>query len=162
MAENYHLAQINIAKMLAPIDHPKMADFVANLDKINNIAETSPGFVWRLKGEDDNATAIRIFEDDFLIINMSVWETQKALFDFTYRSDHVGIFKRKKEWFGPMGEMHMAFWYVRSGNKPSPEEARKRLNYLNKYGETPYAFTFKGKFDLKEAILYNPKTEGTV
>jgi hypothetical protein len=162
MAQLYHLAQINIAKMLAPIDHPLMADFVANLDAINSIAEKSAGFVWRLKGNDNNATAIRIFEDDFLIINMSVWETREALFDFTYRSDHSGILKRKKQWFSPMGEGHMAFWYLKAGREPAPEEAKKRLAYLNRHGETPYAFTFKSNFGPQDAISYDIKTEGKV
>jgi hypothetical protein len=162
MTQQYHLAQINIAKMLAPIDHPLMADFVANLDAINSMAERSPGFVWRLKGVDNNATAIKIFDDDFLIINMSVWETKEALFDFTYRSDHSGILKRKKQWFSPMGESHMAFWYMISGREPSPEEAKKRLAYLNQYGQTPYAFTFKSNFGPLDAIKYDMKTDGKV
>jgi len=108
----FYLAQINIAKMVAPIDSPVMADFVANLDSINALAETSEGFVWRLKDESNNATAIKIFDDDFLIVNMSVWKNTEALFQFVYKSNHIEIFKRRKEWFEKMDEMHMAQWYV--------------------------------------------------
>jgi hypothetical protein len=144
--------------MLAPIYHPVMADFVANLDAINNMAEKSPGFVWRLKGNDNNATAIKIFDDEFLIINMSVWETKEALFDFTYTSEHVGILRRKKQWFSPMGESHMAFWYVLSGQEPTPQEAEKRLTYFNEHGQTPYSFTLNSNFCPQEAIELDTKT----
>ena len=144
--------------MLAPLDDPIMADFVNNLDRINTLAEQSDGFVWRFKGDEDNATAIRVFEDDFLIINMSVWESKEALFNFTYKSDHVGIFTRRKEWFAAMRDMHMAFWYINKGHVPSPEEAKSRLAYLNQHGETPYAFTFKGKFTAEDAMKYELKT----
>ncbi|MBT8185781.1 MAG: DUF3291 domain-containing protein [Eudoraea sp.] len=152
----YHLAQVNIAKMLAPLESPVMADFVNNLDRINALAEVSPGFVWRLKGEEDNATALKIFEDNFLIVNMSVWISMEALFAFTYQTAHVEIFKRKKEWFSKMSEMHMACWYVPAGEIPDTEDAKKRLAYLNKNGETPYAFTFKSKVTAAEAVNFTP------
>ncbi len=144
-----HLAQVNIAEMIAPIDSPVMADFVNNLDRINAMAEQSNGFVWRLKGDEGNATAIRVFDYDFLIINMSVWEDIDTLFDFTYKTAHVEILKRKKEWFQRMPKMHMAFWYVEKGHTPTPDEAKERLNYIREHGETPYAFTFKGGFTIE-------------
>ncbi|MFD0861247.1 DUF3291 domain-containing protein [Sungkyunkwania multivorans] len=150
-----NLAQLNIARMLAPIDSLVMKDFVDNLDRINALADKSDGFVWRLKGESENATAIRVFEDDFLIINMSVWKDRNALFEYVYASDHVEVFRRKKEWFSNMKEMHMALWFVEEGHVPSPEEAKKRLKYLRQHGETPYAFSFKSKFtpeDLKNYL----------
>ncbi len=154
---NYHLAQVNIAKMLAPIDSPVMADFVNDLDRINAIADKSTGFVWRLKGDEDNATALRVFEDDFLIINMSVWESKEALFNFTYASQHAGVMKRKKEWFHNMSDMHMCLWYTKVGHLPDPEEAKERLKYLNEHGESPYAFSFKGQFTAEDALTYSPK-----
>ncbi|MCK8522928.1 DUF3291 domain-containing protein [Aquimarina sp. D1M17] len=149
-----NLAQVNIAEMIAPVNDPVMADFVNNLDRINALAESSKGFVWRLKGEEGNATAIRVFEYDFLIINMSVWENMDTLFDFTYNTSHVEILKRKKEWFHNMKQMHMAFWYVEKGHIPSPKEAKMRLEYIRKHGETPYAFTFKSKFTLDDLKAY--------
>ncbi|WP_109300271.1 DUF3291 domain-containing protein [Aquimarina sp. AU474] len=148
-----HLAQVNIAEMKAPINDPIMIDFVNNLDRINALAEGSKGFVWRLKGDEGNATAIRVFEYDFLIINMSVWKDVETLFDFTYKTAHVEILKRKKEWFQNMKNMHMAFWYVNEGHHPTPQEAKSRLEYIREHGETPYAFTFKSNYtekDLKE------------
>ena len=140
--------------MLAPIDDPIMADFVNNLDRINAIADDSEGFVWRLQGDDNNATAIKAFEDDTLIINMSVWTHMEALFDFTYKSDHVEIFARRKEWFTRITDMHMVFWYVPEGHIPTPKEARERLEYANKYSTTPYAFSFKDKFTVDDFINY--------
>jgi hypothetical protein len=146
----FYLAQVNIARMLAPIDSPVMQDFVANLDRINALAENSKGFVWRLKDDTNNATSIKIFDDDFLIVNMSVWENTDALFQFVYQSGHVEIFKRRKEWFEKMPEMHMVLWYVPATHLPTVEEATERLVHLRKNGETPYAFSFKKRFTIQE------------
>ncbi|QCW99386.1 DUF3291 domain-containing protein [Aggregatimonas sangjinii] len=157
MEQPHYLSQVNIARMIAPIDSPMMADFVDNLDRINEIAEKHQGFVWRLKGEQNDATAMRVFEDDFLIINMSVWKSMDALFKFTYSSEHVAILKRKKEWFSAMKDMHMAFWYLPLGHLPTPDEAKARLQYLNQNGETPYAFTFKSKYTSEDALHFNPE-----
>ena len=150
----YNLAQVNIAQMLAPIDDPVMSDFVNNLERINAIADDAEGFVWRLQGEADNALAIRAFEDNMLIINLSVWKDIDSLFNFTYNSDHISVLKRKKEWFDKMETMHMAFWYVPENHIPSPEEAKERLDYINKHGDTPYAFTFRAKFTPNDLINY--------
>lgn len=142
-----HLAQINIAKMKGLMDSPIMASFVAELDRINAIAESSPGFIWRLKDEEsNNATSFNVFDDDYMLINMSVWENKKTLFDFVYKSAHLEIFKRKNEWFDKMPEMHMALWYVEPGHNPTPEEAKQRLEYLQKNGESEYAFTFRSQY----------------
>lgn len=154
MRNKYHLAQLNIAKMIAPISSPIMADFVANLDRINHIAEKHEGFIWRLTGDSNNAVAIRVFEDDSMIVNMSVWTSLDSLFKFTYASEHVEIFKRKKEWFSKMTEMHMVFWYVPDGHMPTANEAKERLKFLKTNGETPYAFTFKSKYTVEEALNY--------
>jgi Domain of unknown function (DUF3291) len=147
----FHLAQINIARMLAPMDNRVMAGFVSNLDKINALAEKSDGFVWRLKDDNNNATSIKIFEDDFLIVNMSVWENIETLFQFVYKSGHVEIFKRRKEWFEKMPEMYMALWYIKPGNLPTVAEATERLIYLRNNGETPFSFSFKKRFTMEEA-----------
>ncbi len=153
-----HLAQVNIAEMIAPINDPVMADFVNNLDRINMLAEQSPGFVWRLKGDEGNATAITVFDNLFLIINMSVWENLDTLFDFTYKTAHVEILKRKKEWFKNMPRMHMAFWYIDKGHQPTPEEAKERLYYLQEYGQSPYAFSFKSRFSIEDLKDYKIKS----
>jgi Domain of unknown function (DUF3291) len=149
-----YLSQINIAKMQAPIDSPLLADFVANLDRINALAENSEGFVWRLKDDNNNATSIKIFNDDFLIVNMSVWENADTLFQFVYHSNHVDIFKRRKEWFEKMQEMHMALWYIPEGHLPTVAEATERLSFLRNNGETPFSFSFKKRFTIEEAAKF--------
>ena len=148
-----HLAQVNIAKILASMDDPVMADFVNNLDKINAIADDADGFVWRLKDEDKDLAA-SIFQDDTLIINMSVWINLESLFNYTYNSGHIEVFKRKKEWFSKMKMLHMAFWYIPEGYEPTFQDAKTRLDYINKYGDTPFAFSFKNKFSVTEALNY--------
>jgi hypothetical protein len=152
---DFNLAQINIAKMLAPIDSPVMAEFVANLATINSLAEGSPGFVWRLKDDENNATSIRPYDDDFIIINMSVWKNVEVLHNFAYGSMHAEIFKQRKKWFEKMSDMHMALWYVPEGYAPTAQDGVDRLNYLRDNGETPFAFTFRSKFSAADAVNYN-------
>jgi len=137
------LAQINIARMLAPLDSPIMADFVANLDRINSLADQSEGFVWRYDDMGDENATLNVFQDDFLIINMSVWKSIDNLFAFVYRSKHLEIFKRKREWFENMTDQHLAFWHIDDGHQPTLQEAKERLEYLRKHGESDFAFTFK-------------------
>jgi len=150
----YNLAQINIAKMLAPIDSPVMAEFVANLDSINALAESSPGFIWRLKDEGNNATSIKVYDDDFIIVNMSVWKNADALHQFVYQSRHVEIFKQRRQWFEKMSNMHMALWYVPNDYTPTALDGVERLNYLRNNGDTPFAFSFKKQFTFDELNTY--------
>ena len=149
----FNIAQVNIAKRLAAMDDPIMQDFINNLDRINTIADGSEGFIWRLQDEDKDE-AVTVFQDDSLIINMSVWKSLESLFNYTYNSGHIEVFKRKKEWFSKMKMMHMAFWYVPQGYEPTFEDAKDRLDYLNTHGDTPYAFSFKSKFTPEDAINY--------
>lgn len=152
----FYLAQVNIAKMLASIDSPVMAAFVDNLDRINATAENSKGFIWRLKDDSNNATSIKIFDDDFLIVNMSVWDTAESLFQFVYQSNHMEVFKRRREWFEKMPEMHMAQWYIPEQHLPSVNEAVDRLLYLRAHGETPFSFSFRKRFTVEEAEKFKP------
>ena len=140
-----------MAKMLAPLDSPVMADFVNILDYINGLAENAEGFVWRLKDESNNATSMKIFDSDSFIVNMSVWQSSEALFQFVYQSNHIDVFKGRKEWFEKMPEMHMALWYIPVGHLPTVEEATERLIYLRKNGETPFAYGFRKRFTVEEA-----------
>lgn len=140
------LAQINIARMLAPMDSPTMRDFINNLERINHLADRHPGFIWRLQGEEENATAIRVFEDEFLVINMSVWARMEDLHSYAYKTVHLEMMRRKKEWFSNMDELHMALWWINDGHLPSPAEAKERLEYLRAHGPTAFAFTFAKPF----------------
>jgi hypothetical protein len=141
----YELAQLNIAHMKTPLDAPEMADFVANLDRINALAEAAPGFVWRLKSEEGNATAIRPFGENTLV-NMSVWTSVSALSDYVYKSMHVEIMKRRKEWFERMPEAYNVLWWVPPGHRPDAYEAMQRLQTLRAMGPSDKAFHFKQPF----------------
>jgi hypothetical protein len=145
MTINYHLAQINVARMLALLDDPLMADFVAQLDRVNAIAEQSPGFVWRLQGETGNATDIRAFEDERILVNMSVWESIEALHQFVYRSEHIEVYRPRKKWFEPITPPYV-LWWIPAGHLPTVEEGKARLELLARGGSSSTAFSFKQRF----------------
>lgn len=147
----YHLAQFNIARLRAPLDSPVLAGFVDQLDAVNAIGDASPGFVWRLQTDDGDATGVRAFDDDSLIVNLTVWESIEALADFAYRSDHKEVLRRRREWFVPMEEAYLALWWVPAGHHPGVEEAENRLRYLREHGPTPEAFTFRDRFPPRDA-----------
>ncbi len=143
----YQIAQINIAKMIGVnIDDPIMKEFVDNLDNVNQLAENSEGFIWRLKDENNNATDFNPYKDEQIIINISVWENIEALENFTYKTFHTEFLKRRKEWFSKYGEAHYALWWIKNNEFPTIEEAVKRLDYLQKNKETNYAFSFRKRF----------------
>ena len=148
----YQLAQLNIAALKAPLDSPELKDFVDNLDRINALAEASPGFVWRLKGDGNDATSLRPLGEN-VIVNMSTWRDVDALRQYVYKSAHVEILKRKREWFTRMGEAHMALWWVPEGHEPNLAEAAGRLEHLRKYGATAEAFTFGEAFSAPDAAV---------
>jgi GNAT superfamily N-acetyltransferase len=135
------VAQINIGTMVAATDDPAVAEFMDNLERINAIADTAPGFVWRLQTEAGNATEIQIFPDPLTLVNMSVWETVDALKEYVYRSDHVEFFRRRAEWFEPDAK-RVALWHVAAGAIPQLDEAVRRVAFLERNGATPYAFGF--------------------
>jgi len=141
----YHLAQVNIGRILAPLDSPIMAGFVNNLDRINALAEESPGFVWRLVGEGNNATDLRPYDDDMLLVNMSVWESVKQLQAYVYRSAHTDFLRQRKQWFSQM-DVYMCLWWIRAGHIPTVLEAKERLEHLEQHGDSAYAFTFRKPF----------------
>jgi Domain of unknown function (DUF3291) len=139
----YHIAQINLARMLAPIDDPLMADFVAQLSPINALAEENPGFVWRLQSESGDATSIRVYDDKRIIVNLTVWESPDALREYVYKSAHQGVLRDCKRWFENFDGPHYALWWIPAGHIPTTEEGRERLAYLREHGDTEYAFSFK-------------------
>ena len=142
----FHLAQLNIGRLLAPLDTPQLEGFVAALEPVNALADAAPGFVWRLQTEDGDATAIRAFDDDLLIVNMSVWESLDALADFAYRSPHRDVMVRRREWFERMSEAYVVLWWVPAGTVPTVADAVARLGLLREHGPSPDAFTFRVPF----------------
>jgi Domain of unknown function (DUF3291) len=141
----YVLAQLNVAQMKAPLDSPVMAEFVANLDRINTLAEQSPGFIWRLKDDSGDATAFRPMGDTTLI-NISVWQDVAALSAYVYGAGHVDIMRQRKSWMDKMSEAHLVLWWVPSDHRPNEQEAIARLEHLRKHGPTAEAFSFRDSF----------------
>lgn len=142
-----HLAQLNVGRLRAPIDDPMIDDFRTNLEPINALAEASPGFVWRLQDESGDATAIKVFDHELDIINLTVWESIDALADFTYRSDHTEFLRRRREWFERPTEAITCLWWIPAGVTPTPQDAVARLEHLREHGPTARAFTFRHRFD---------------
>jgi hypothetical protein len=141
-----HIAQVNVARALEPLDSPALADFVAALAPVNALADAAPGFVWRLQTEDGDATAVRIWDDPRVIVNLSVWASLEALWTFVYGGAHVGVMQRRRQWFERPVESHMALWWVPAGTTPTVAEAVARLADHRRDGPAPRAFDFKHPF----------------
>lgn len=142
----FHIAQMNVGTALYPMYHPGIADFVARLADINALADSSPGFVWRLKDDSGNATAIKVSDNPRFIVNMSVWGSFDALFAFVYRSGHTKVMARRREWFERPDGPFQVMWWVPAGHIPTIEEGLARLEHLRRHGATDFAFTFKERF----------------
>ncbi len=143
----YQLAEINIARMKGvDINDPIMKEFVENLDAVNQIAEKSEGFVWRLKDENNNATSLNPYDDEQIIINVSVWKSMETLEEFMYRTFHAEFLKRRKDWFTSFGKAHTAMWWIPAGHLPTLEEAVGKLDLLQKNGASQDSFDFRNKF----------------
>ncbi|MGF1881501.1 DUF3291 domain-containing protein [Vibrio splendidus] len=145
------LAQLNIALAKYPLDAPEIKEFVDNLELVNGIAESSEGFVWRLKDESGDATNIQAFEDPNMIVNMSVWDSVDSLKNFMFRTHHRDFMRRKGDWFYRLPEDTYVLWWIEEDHIPTLEEAIERLEHLREIGDTPYAFTFKTNFTESEA-----------
>jgi hypothetical protein len=157
----YELAQLNIGIFKGPIDSPVMAEFVANLDRINALAERTPGFVWRLQTEEGNATAIRPYpEDENMAVNMSVWTDVDALRRFVFQSAHIEIMRRRNEWFVKMDKAFLVLWWVPKGHIPTVEEAKAKLELLRRNGPSAEAFTFRQAFPPPDAPQTAPRVFG--
>jgi hypothetical protein len=138
-----HIAQLNVGRLVADREDALVAEFMDALEPVNAIADATPGFVWRLQTDEGNATAIRPFEDDRILVNMSVWESIEAVQAFAYTSRHVDYLRRRREWFERMAAPTMVLWWVPEGHVPTMEEAKARLEHLERHGPTPTAFTFR-------------------
>jgi hypothetical protein len=143
----FHLAQANIGRIRAPLDHAIMEGFRTQLDPVNALADRTPGFVWRLQTEDGNAMAIRPDANDAMMaINMSVWESMESLQQFVYKSAHVGPLRDRKQWFEPIDGPILVCWWIPAGHIPTVPEALDRLKHLKEHGPTAHAFTFRAPF----------------
>jgi hypothetical protein len=147
-----HLAQLNIGRIRYETGDPRMADFMNNLERVNALAERSPGFVWRYKDDSGNATETRPFADDSrMLINMSVWESVEALEKFVWQTVHTRIYARKHEWFEKLDGAYFVLWHVPAGHRPSVQEAIARLEHLKIHGPSEHAFGWQ---DVASAKLW--------
>ncbi|HUS54521.1 MAG TPA: DUF3291 domain-containing protein [Thermohalobaculum sp.] len=146
-----HLAQLNIGRFRFPTDDPRMSEFMDNLDRVNALADRSPGFVWRMQDDSGNATAIPVTPDPMMAANLSVWTDVASLEHFVWNTAHRRFYRRRADWFGLMDSMHFVMWRVATGDQPSLAEAMERLEHLNRHGSTDHAF---GWDHLPEAKLW--------
>nr|WP_246083681.1 DUF3291 domain-containing protein [Nonomuraea diastatica] len=147
-----HLAQLNVAHMRAPVDSSELAEFIALLEPINAIADAAPGFVWRLKESETDPTATVVHDyGDHLLVNFSVWESLDALWNYVYRSAHLGVLRRRREWFLRVAEPYTVMWWIPEGHIPALAEGMRRLERLKAEGPSPEAFTFKDSYSSNEA-----------
>lgn len=149
----FHLAQINIATLRAPLTDPLLHGFTSQLERINALADKAPGFVWRLQTEDGDATALRPYDDERVLVNLSVWQTPEALKDYVYRGDHVQLVRQRMTWFHrPTGPIY-ALWWIPAGTLPTVAEGQRRLEMLQAHGDTPEAFSFARVFEVPAASI---------
>ena len=143
---DYHLAQSNVARMLGQLEDPVMAGFVERLEPLNELADESPGFVWRYQTDAGDATEVRVFEDEFILFNMSVWESVEALESYVYRSHHVQAVQKRTEWFQRGERAPLVLWWIEAGHIPTVEEAKERFELLWANGPSADAFTFRNRY----------------
>ncbi|MBL0346814.1 DUF3291 domain-containing protein [Candidatus Villigracilis affinis] len=149
----FHIAQVNIGRSKAAPQDPIMAGFMSRLDEINAIADTSPGFVWRLQTAEGNATDLRPYEDERILVNMSVWESIEQLKQYVYKTTHADLLRQRQAWFEKFSGSYTALWWIPKGHVPTVDEAKKRLAHLESHGPTPFAFTFKESFPADEQFI---------
>jgi Domain of unknown function (DUF3291) len=135
-----HLAELNIGRLLHPLDDPRMADFADNLDRVNEIADRSEGFVWRLKSDSGNATSIQAFDDPRIIINISLWESVDVLERYVWQTVHKRFYGRRHEWFDRFEGPYFVMWWVPVGHRPTVQDALERLQSLKDNGPSDFAF----------------------
>ncbi|MFC6632825.1 DUF3291 domain-containing protein [Microbulbifer taiwanensis] len=152
MADRFHLAQVNIGRARGPMDSPVMQGFVDQLDRINALADRSPGFVWRLQTEEGDATSLQVFDDERIIVNMSVWESLEALKSYVYSGEHLEVLKNKKHWFEKMPGPILALWWIPAGSLPAIEDGVRALQSLSANGPTAEAFSFARPFPLPQQL----------
>jgi hypothetical protein len=142
----WHLAQVNIGRIVAPLDSAEMSGFVSRLDELNALADGSPGFVWRFQNESGNATYLRPYDDDRILFNLSVWESPEHLRQYVYGVVHAEMIRQRHQWFEKMADAFLALWWIPAGHRPTVDEAKERLVLLREHGPGDRAFTFRQSF----------------
>jgi Domain of unknown function (DUF3291) len=139
MTQNRHLAQFNIARIRYPLDDPRMAEFVANVQRVNALADQIEGFVWRLQDASGHAMNMRVYDDPRVLPNLTLWENVEALKRFVWRTLHSRFYGRREEWFEQI-ETPLVLWWVAAGHRPSMAEGVERLEHFKAHGPSDFAF----------------------
>lgn len=143
MTRNMHLVELNIGRLIAPTDDPRVADFMDNLDRINGLGKRMPGFVWMMEGSGEPGTGntdVKLDGDPLFVANLTMWEDYESLKTFVYQTLHKKFMDRKAEWFEALTDKHFVMWHVPAGHIPTIDEALARLKHLQEHGETDHAF----------------------
>ncbi|SHG80397.1 protein of unknown function [Cognatiyoonia sediminum] len=138
-----HLAELNIGRLIAPTDDPRVAEFMNNLDRVNGLGKRMPGFVWMMEGSGEPGTGntdVKIDGDPQFVSNLTVWKNLESLETFVYNTLHSKFMDRKAEWFEVLGKQHFVMWRVEEGHRPSLEEALQKLAYRETHGDSDVAF----------------------
>ena len=152
-----HLAELNVGRLIAATDDPRVAEFMDALDQINGLGKRMPGFVWMMEGSGEpntGNTGTKIGGDPRYVANLTVWENVETLETFVFNTLHRRFYERRQEWFEVLGEMHFVMWWVPVGHKPSLAEALERLEHLKTHGDSDHAF---GWSYLKQANLWRSR-----
>ena len=148
--DGYHLAELNVGRLLAPTDDPRVAEFMANLDRVNGLGKRMPGFVWMMEGSGEPGTGNTensIGDDPQFVANLTVWQDAPSLEKFVWGTIHKQFYERRQEWFEVLGAMHFVMWWVPEGHEPTLEEAMDRLEHLRTHGATEHAFDWSALSD---------------
>jgi hypothetical protein len=138
-----HLAQLNVGLLRHPLDDPRSAGFAEAVEEVHRLAESTPGFVWRLSERPVTPTPHYLFDDPLAFVTLSVWEGVAPLREFVFESRHRDFLDRRAEWFEPLDEAHMVMWWIKAGHRPNLPEAKARLLLLRKRGPTKHAFGWR-------------------
>jgi hypothetical protein len=144
--QGWNVAQLNVARAVAPYDSPEMAGFMDRLSEINSLGEAAPGFVWRLTNAEGNTIGLGAHPDPLVVFNLSLWKSVEDLYNFTYHSGHMEVFRRRREWFGRLGSASIAMWWIPEGEIPGMDDGLRRLALIDALGPTAEAFDFKRRF----------------
>jgi len=151
-APKMHLAELNVGRLLAPVDDPRVAEFMDNIDRINGLGKRMPGFVWMMEGSGAPGTGnteAKIDGDPQYVSNLSVWESVETLETFVWGTIHKQFYERRQQWFEVLGEMHFVMWWVPAGHEPTLNEALERLEHLKENGDSDHAFGWSYLNDAK-------------
>jgi hypothetical protein len=150
MTQARHLAEFNIARVRYPLDDPRMAEFVDNVERVNKLAEQIDGFVWRLKDDSGHAMNMRVYDDPSILPNLTLWENAQALERFIWQTVHGRFYRRRETWFARM-ETPLVMWWVEAGERPDMAEGVRRRDHLMAHGPSDDAFGWES---LPEATLW--------